>query len=139
MNAREHARLARSLIAACGGLEEASRACRVSRSVLSTYQQPTASATMPADVVCDLEAYCGAPIYSRALAARFDERTAGGDLRASACALTEEAADLQGLARSSLAAGRLSPRELDALTDKLDQLEGALKSVRSVLRGADVR
>lgn len=68
MNSRRHASLARQLIDACGGLEEAARECRVGKSTLSDYQNVSEPATMPADVMADLEAYCGEPIYSGAIA-----------------------------------------------------------------------
>lgn len=67
MNARRHARLAHDLIEACGGLDEAAQACRVGKTRLSDYQNPAASCSMPADVMADLEAYCGRAIYSGAL------------------------------------------------------------------------
>ena len=68
MNARRHARLAHELIDACGGLDEASQACRVGKTRLSDYQNPSANCFMAADVIADLEAYCGQAIYSGALA-----------------------------------------------------------------------
>lgn len=68
MNPKRHAKLARDLIDACGGLTEASDNCRVGVSTLSTYQNPNEAATMPADVMACLEAYCGEPIYSREIA-----------------------------------------------------------------------
>ncbi len=68
MNPKRHAKLARDLIEACGGLAEAADNSRVGVSTLSTYQNPNESATMPADVMADLEAYCGEPIYSREIA-----------------------------------------------------------------------
>jgi hypothetical protein len=67
MNSRRHASLAKQLIAACGGLDEAAHACRVGKSSLSDYQLPQITSTMPADVICDLEAYCGDASYSRAM------------------------------------------------------------------------
>ncbi len=54
MNSRHHARLARQLIDACGGLDEAVRECRVGKSALSDYQNPHITAFMPADVMADL-------------------------------------------------------------------------------------
>ena len=68
MNSKRHAKLARDLIEACGGLDEAAAICRVGKSSLSDYQLPQISTTMPADVMADLEAYCGEPIYSREIA-----------------------------------------------------------------------
>lgn len=78
MNSRRHARLAHDLIAACGGLEEAALACRVGKSALSDYQNSCLTSFMPADVICDLEAYCGDALYSRAIMeARPSEPTRG--------------------------------------------------------------
>jgi hypothetical protein len=67
VNRRAHALAARRLIAACGGLIEAAAACRVGKSQLADYQAAEGLGFMPADVMADLEAYCGSPIYSRML------------------------------------------------------------------------
>lgn len=69
LSRRRHASLARELIKLCGGLDEAAEACRVGKSQLSDYQNPQGDGFMPADVMVDLEAYCGSAIYSGALAA----------------------------------------------------------------------
>lgn len=66
---RRHASHARELIKLCGGLDEAATACRVGKTQLSDYQNPQGDGFMPADVVVDLEAYCGSAVYSSALAA----------------------------------------------------------------------
>lgn len=137
MNAREHASLARALIAASGGLEEAAGACRVRKTELSRYQTPHEPTTMPADVICALELYCGEPIYSRALLARFTSRTAGGDLKDAAACVTEAAADLQGRVRAALADGALTPREADELRGELVTLDGAIAAMTATLRGAE--
>lgn len=79
ISARRHADLARRLIAACGGLEESASACRIGVSTLSTYQNPREAATMPADVVVDLEAYCGDAIYSRAMCEARPSEPVSGD------------------------------------------------------------
>lgn len=81
MNNRRHASLAKQLIDKCGGLDEAAGECRVGRSNLSDYQNPHKASTMPADVIHDLEAYCGEPVYSRCLfEARPAEPVAGNAL-----------------------------------------------------------
>lgn len=79
MNPKRHAKLARDLIEACGGLAEAANNSRVGVSTLSTYQNPNEHATMPADVMADLEAYCGEPIYSREIASIRPWRPIGED------------------------------------------------------------
>lgn len=79
MNHRRHADLARRLIEACGGLEEAATACRVKKSQLSAYQNPHEPSTMPADVMHDLEAYCGENLYSREIAEARPSAPVAGD------------------------------------------------------------
>ncbi len=121
MNRRQHAALARQLIQSSGGLNEAVRQCRLKRSRLAECQDPNASAYMPADVINELELYCGEALYSRALA---DDRPTASDIRDlsdGACETAEEATDLQRLVRLLSKKGRLTPRE------RLEVLNGALK------------
>lgn len=122
MNSRQHALLARQLIAACGGLNEAPRACRLNRSRLAEFQDPDAGAFMPADVMGDLERYCGEAIYSRALAD--DPRAAGdGDLASESAETVEDAALLQRFVRLALKRGRLTPRERTDIVKSAVQLQ----------------
>jgi hypothetical protein len=124
---REHARLARELINACGGLDECVSNCRVSKANLSRYQNPHEDCFMPADVIADLETYCGRPIYSGALFDRFEQpKAAVGDLKDAACALTEEVADVQRLAREVVADGKVTPRESDRLDAEIREAKAAL-------------
>lgn len=68
-----HAYLAKLLIKACGGLIEAAAACRVEKTQLGYFQDaervqdPDRCQFMPADVIADLEAYCGQALYSKEL------------------------------------------------------------------------
>lgn len=106
MNARQHSRLAQQLIAACGGLDEASAVCRVSRAVLSSHQNVhRPECFMTADVIVDLEAYCGEPIYSRAMFETRPAEPVTGD------ALTETHQVVQ-------AAAALLPLVADMITGK---------------------
>jgi hypothetical protein len=140
LSQREHANLARDLIAECGGLEEALRACRLrTKSTLSGYQNPHEPSTMPADVIDALEVYCGKPIYSSALFERFGQAGAVGSLRDSACDLSEQALELQGLIRRAIADDRLTPRELDNLAHAERQAEEALDRVRGARRAAETQ
>jgi hypothetical protein len=116
MDRKQHAWLARQLIEACGGLKEieAAGVCRLKRSRLSEYQDPIgragiAEAYMPADVLADLELYCGKPIYSRGLLEAHPGHVDTEGLLSEACSTTEAAAELQKTLRKALAdPGRLS-------------------------------
>lgn len=135
MNPRQHALLARQLIEACGTLDEAVQACRVSKSVLSGYQTPGAGAFMPADVIADLEAYCGEPVYSRAL---FEARPATSEavcLVTECCEATESVSDLQREVRLAAADGLLTPRERDRLARLHATAEAQLRDVGAVIAG----
>ena len=135
MTPKRHAKLARDLIAACGGLDEAAAACRVGASRLSDYQLPQLASTMPADVMADLEAYCGEPIYSRELAAmRPWEPTTGGVLQE-----THEAM-IAGAALLPLAAAveRGEPGAQERYEDALALFIKEVRDVKHVSRAANV-
>jgi predicted ATPase with chaperone activity len=128
-----HARLARRLIEACGGLEEAAQACRVSKSKLSDYQNPMVGLFMPADVMFDLEAYAGEPSYSRALFEARPEGPPTSDLMKEAAEATEAVARLQGAVRKALDDGDLSPNEADRLAALHSEAETELREVGLLL------
>jgi len=132
---REHARLAKRLIKACGGGAEAERACGLSDTTLSRYS--TGAAVMPADVIANLENYCGQPIYSGALFDLFDRAVATEDLRNAAQELTEAAAVMQRCAREALADGKLTPREIDDIAAVERQAEDALERVKATRRALE--
>jgi hypothetical protein len=138
MHPRQHALLARQLISACGGLVEAAEHCRLKKSRLSDFQDPIGADFMTADVIADLEAYCGEPIYSRALMeARPSAQEAKG-LMVEACELTEGVAAFQKLARQAAKDGRISAVErgmveegLLILQQKISVLQAATERGRS--------
>ncbi|MCA6311658.1 hypothetical protein [Phenylobacterium sp.] len=111
MNRRAHALAARRLIAACGGLVEAAAACRVGKTQLADYQAADGDGFMPADVMADLEAYCGAPAYSRMLVEARPCGPDSQDLAREACDAAEAAGRLQRGARLAADDGDLSERE----------------------------
>lgn len=136
---REHARLAGDLIDACGGLEEAARACRVRRSALSGYQNPNDPSTMPADVMDALETYADqGPTYSGAIAERRMFPASTANLGEVACELSEQSLQMQSLIRRALADGRLSPREIDAIAEAERDAEAALERLKSARRAIEV-
>lgn len=134
---REHARLASELIEACGGLEEAARACRVRKSALSGYQTPHDGSTMPADVMADLERHCGRAIYSEALADARRPVPITGNLKDLACDLAQESMDVLAAIREALADGRLSNNDLDAIAKAEREAEDALDRLRSARRAIE--
>jgi hypothetical protein len=132
VNARHHARLARTLIDLCGGPSECATICRLKKSRLAEFCDPNAGAFLPADVIAELEIFCGDPLYSRAL---FEAHPAGrvsGELQAEACETTEVAAGLQALLRAigkrgiGAAARRQAIADLHALEDKVRAMLAAL-------------
>lgn len=137
MSPREHARLARMLIDACGGLAEASEAAGVSKSVLSTSQNPNETTTMSARVIAELEAYCAKPIYSSFLRRQVGLDTEAGCLKDLACLFTEEGAGFQSYVRKALADDTLTPNEIDAARRELAQAETVLMRCRASLDAAE--
>lgn len=135
LSPREHARLAKFLIRECGGLAEATRACGLSDSTLSRYQTNGSGQFMPADVIANLEGYCGKPVYSGALFDLFDSAVVSNDLRDATCALTEAAAKLQGAGREALADGRYTMSEDEQLAALEAQAEDALSMIKATRRG----
>lgn len=124
-----HALLARELIAACGGLDEAAGACRLKKSRLSECQVPGSGAFLPIDAVCELEAYCGRPLVSQAMVDARPAAAEPGPLADEACGTAEDASDLQRLVRRTLALrhGRLlTPLEARAINQKVLHLQEEL-------------
>ena len=134
MTPRQHAKLARALIMACGGLDEAAAACRVGKSSLSDYQLPQIAAFMPADVMADLEAYCGEPIYSRELVAERPFAPVGGCPVKETHDVVQAAAAMLPLA-DALKSGR--PGALDAFNDGMAALTREARECQAVAANAN--
>ncbi|MCX7585041.1 hypothetical protein [Phenylobacterium sp. 58.2.17] len=129
MNRRQHARLARQLIEACGGLVEASGACRVGKSQLGECQNPHGDSYLPADVIFDLEAYCGKPIYSRALFEARPEVVQAKNLIDEACGAAEAAMKLQATVRLAASDGDLTPNEIETIARVHREAEEEVRDV----------
>lgn len=136
METRRLPALTRQLINACGGLEEAACACRISKSRLSECQTPLAGAFLPIDVVASLEAYCGEPIISRALVEARPSAASAAGLVTDAIECAEEASALQRLVRRRAGGKPMSQRERDELVAAAELIEGHLAAVRADLEGA---
>jgi hypothetical protein len=133
MTPRLHAFLARQLIGACGGLEEAGQACGRSTSTLSRYQTVGSDQFMPADVIALLEAYCGQPIYSRALFEAQQALPAPENLFVEACEAAEAATDLQREIRLAVSDGQLTPAERARLADRHAEATRQLREVGAAI------
>jgi len=131
-----HAQLARQLIAACGGLDEAASACRLKRSQLARFQDPKDANHMPADVIADLEAYCGEPIYSRGLVAQRPSQVTPESVMAEACDTVAAAAEMLQAARAAAGDGQLTPAELRELERHFAQVEQQLSEFRAAIDAA---
>lgn len=126
------------LIKACGGLEEASAACAAScRSYsvphLSRCQRPETTDFLPIDIVLCLEAYCGAPLVTAAMA---EVRPAGevvGSLRDEVGDVIERGGDLFKAVRAATADGRVDPREGAEIGAMLDDFFAELHQARQAL------
>ena len=131
----------RRLIEACGGLDEASRACAegcrpYSVPHLSRCQNPATPDLAPIDVVACLEAYCGQPIVSRALMEARPDAPAVGDVRDEATEVTESAASLQRRIREALANdGVIDRREAGEIARAVEEAMGELRDVAACLAG----
>jgi hypothetical protein len=138
LSIREHARLAKDLITACGGLEEAARACRVEKSSLGNYQSATHPSTMPADIMDALEEYAQqGPIYSGAIAERRMFPAVTGCMKELAFDLAQESMDVVTAVREALADGKLSHNDLQTIAAAERDAEAALERVRAVRRSAE--
>lgn len=136
----------RRLIEACGGLDEASRACAegcrpYSVKHLSRCQVPTAPDFLPIDIVLCLEAYCGEAIVTGAMAEARPSAVVAGDLRDELSDVVEGGAALISRWRAVMADNRLSPGErvemragLDGLADEVRQAMTALEAAPEVAR-----
>jgi len=136
MTPRRHSLLARHLIKACGGLSEAALACRLKKSQLSNAQNPSSDVILPADVIVDLEAYCGESIYSRAMVEACAEFSGNGDLVGEAIDLNAQVAALSSHLHHALTDDILSPREADEIGSLVEDIRHALARIDGDLNTA---
>lgn len=128
----------RALIGAVGGIDGAAASSRVGRSEMSRYQDPHAlGVQMPVDVVADLEAACGVPFVTRALAARAEHALipllVPGEpaaLSRHLSAVAKEFAELVAAATAAQADGVLDRHEIDDIEREAVELEARLHAFR---------
>ena len=123
MNERQHALLARELIQLCGGLDESTANCRLSRSHLHRCTQPGSGCYLPMDAVDDLQTYCGKTPYTDAVSAAQPSRAEVESLREEACEVVEGASDLERTIRLATKNGVPTPAVRVAIDGELNTLE----------------
>lgn len=134
----------RKLIDACGGLKAASRVCgeearAYSVPQLSRCQNPAAPDFLPIDIVMCLEAYCGEPIVTAAMAEARPAAIEAGEVRDELSDVVEGGAALLARWRGMMADHVLDAAErremaagLDALADEVRQAQAALDQTGQV-------
>lgn len=130
----------RQLIDRCGGLEEASRACRetcrpYSVPHLSRCQVPTAPDFLPIDIVLCLEAYCGEPIITGAMSEARPSVVVAGELRDELADIVEGGAAAMARCRAAMSDGRLDAAERAELAASLDALAEEVRQAQAALAG----
>lgn len=90
---------------------------------------------MPADVLADLEAYCGHRVYSRALFEVDAQVVSKADLKDEACEASEAVIALQHAIRLATRDGVISPREREGLTRLFEAARRELADVGHLLEG----
>lgn len=131
----------RQLIKACGTLEEASRACEAecrpySVPHLSRCQNAEQPDFLPIDIVMCLEAYCGQPIVTAAMAQARPAGDAVGCLRDEVTDFIERGGDLSRAVRAAFGDGVIDPREGAEIGLMLDGAFADLHQARQALADA---
>ena len=128
----------RQLIAACGGLDEASRACAEgcrSYSVphLSRCQVAGGPDFLPIDIVLCREAYCGEAIVTSAMSEARPSVVEAGDLRDELSDVVEGGAALMTRYRAVMGDGRMDAVERVEMSALLDQLINEVREAQAAL------
>lgn len=140
LNHIEHSNLARRLIETVGDLESAARICDLSKTALSTYQNPFKPETMPAKVISLLQVAGGTSLYSDAQRGEIDQlEIAVADPMHHACGLVKEAAEALGAIERAMADGVVSQADFTSCDRELADLEARIPIIRAGLREKLVR
>lgn len=129
MNARRHSLLARNLIKACGGAEEAEKASRLKQSQLYNAANANHDAVLPVDVIADLEAYAGDALYSRAMVEACEDISPSGDLVGEAIDLNAKLATLSSHLHHAMADKIITPNEANQLSEMAQSLRQGLARI----------
>lgn len=142
----------RDLIKLTGGLERASSIASISTTQLSRWQSPHHADLITLSAALALEAECGVPLVTRAMAESTGHRVVSADaehgdvtsLLAVQATMMEAQGLLAGEVARALADGRVTPTEAESIRRVAGVLEEGLTSLRAAVArvkadgGADV-
>lgn len=132
------------LIAVCGGLDDSAAISSFGRSTVGRWNDLGDPTLMPLAAVVALEAHCGAPLVTSALAEVSGRRLADPDTMAAAtgCVLSShsqaiaQAAELMSVGALAFADGKVSVNEAVAMDRAAAQMERSLGELRKALAAA---
>lgn len=132
------------LICACGSVEDLlDEHPGLGRTSLFNWKDINHKALMPLDVVMKLEAHCGRPIVTEALAEIAGRKLVDPDagVVSSACVMTRhadaiiQASHLMSVGAAAFADGRITPNEATGIDRAAAQLQEAISEYRKALAG----
>lgn len=131
------------LIALCGGLDDSAQIANFGRSTVGRWKDLGDPTLMPLGAVIALEAACGQPLVTAALAEVAGRRLSDPDAEASSQAgvMTRhadaivQAGELMAAGAQAFADGRVTPNEAVSIDRAAAQLERSLGEYRKALAG----
>lgn len=131
------------LVALCGGLDESAAISNFGRSTVGRWKDLGDPTLMPLGAVMALEAHCGQPLVTAALAELAGRRLADPEpatadqvnVMARHAEAIVQAGELMSAGATAFADGRVTPNEATAIDRAAGQLERALGDYRKALAG----
>lgn len=145
--AARHARIKAAqelIIATCGGLDDSAAICNFGRSTVGRWNDRNDPTLMPLAAVIALEAHCGQPIVTAAMAEINGRRLVdpeAGEAAGQACVMSRhadaivQAGELMAAGAAAFADGRVTPTEAVGIDRACATLEQALCEYRKALAG----
>lgn len=134
----------KDLIERCGGIERAAEKSSSSKSQVGRWNNPGDPDIMPLPAVLILQAECGMPLVTGAMAELNGRRLADPDSVAAATGnilarhadACRQAADLMAAGAAAFSDGKLTPTEAAEMDRTASKLEQGLADLRRLLAGA---
>ena len=133
----------RDLIKLAGTIERAAEITSFGKSTVGRWNNAGDSELMPPQAVYALEAECGVPVFTAAMAALQGRRLTdadedakkAGDVLQRYAEAARQSAELMSQAALAFADGKVSPAEATAIDRAAHQLQGAVEALRGALAG----